>query len=254
MTTDTELRDAYAKAQYVPDPTAKGQWWHFVAAVEDAEEGQFQFGIQCSSFMFGKQEMSHIAITDIAQEKHVKMIRPIAYRPQFNGRIFNLKISAGDCDADLTIYTPTAHRPVVYPSKDIHWGYPSMLALGYVNGMPVHGVCCFDREIFHGRKLLPGETGWVWQVAWLDDGTAIIDYGYTHREYPDELVRTMHHGPEAFLDFTPVGPSQEWRRGQSLAFSYREELCRVDGIYATGDPVVGHGYREVVGYERTPDI
>jgi hypothetical protein len=250
--TDHELEEASAVALYGVDHTAKGQWWHFVCAVEDANSGQLQYGIQCSSFKFGKREMSHIAITDVDRDIHHKMIRPLAYRPSFNGSIFNMKLDLGDATADLVLYPPPDNHMTRYPGKDVHCGYPSLLTMGYVNGVAVTGVGCFDREIFD-KKMLPGEKGWVWTVAWLDNGSTQIDYAHFDDEAP--YTRRMRHGPNANLEFQRVGPVQQWNKGQNLGFSYVEELCDVWGVDVdTNKCVEGRGYREIVGFNGAPRI
>lgn len=238
---------------------AHAQWWHYVAALK--HDGH-EFGIQASVFRFGKVTMFHGALAlalnhgELSENGYAQMIATRSDGMFFIDRWIEGKhhvhFQRRDVMVDLE-FTPSKYER--YESKDSHWGCPRMGVSGTMKtrggSLGVSGTGCFDREIFHGKKLLPGETGWEWTVAWLNDGSTVIDYHYKG-EQPRE---PMHYGPRMkVLTFDRIGPKQEWKRGEHLAFSYTEELCRVTGITEAGEPVFGRGYREIVGYDGAINI
>jgi hypothetical protein len=223
---------------YEPDPLMRGQWWHFLAALSSVNDDR-EYAVQFTYFMFGGRLTLHKAITSIHEGWRKQEIVPALEIPQrVSGKNFFINDEVKGVPVNLIFAVKPRQAPVEYPSKDTHWGYPRLGVAGVIGDVHVGGPGCFDREIFN-KKLLPGEEGWVWQVAWMDNGDTSISYRYTG-ESPRE---TMHYGRSFSMKESPVrlGPAQAWRRGNDLAFSYVEEMVSI----VSGENT-GRGFREIV--------
>lgn len=231
------------------------KWCHYVAALNARSSGSY-FGVQFSWFEFGDKRMIQAAL--VCPWKYSKALElPVSYVDNQDEPASNIFCAFAGPEFGFSL-SATKASIVDYPSRDTHYGRPRNYVHGVVvcDGMKwaVDGVACFDREVFTGKKLRPGETGWEWRVAWFDDGVTEIDYVYTGENPREEMhYRSgMAHGD---VVFERIGPPQEWKRGErGMAFSYTEELCAVSGTGLDGKRVNGRGYREIVGYDGTPDI
>lgn len=247
-------------------PGKKGQWWHWVAYVKtdgaiDEESKQagiykigHEYGVQATIFMFqGIPAFAHIAVTDVANQKHERLVMENLNMEGFDLYIGWLRLKVGGYALDLT-FDYTGHgEPCLplqhYPSETSeHFGYPRVPVRGSINGKPVSGVGCYDREVFD-RLLKPGERFWVWGVAWLDDGTTDMMYYFMDENHmlTREHKYNMHCQNGACF-FPRIKPRTTWPTGTHHV-GYREMLCHVKTTTQNG-----RGFLEEVGWDGTPDL
>jgi len=130
-----------------------------------------------------------------------------------------------------------------YPSETSqHYGYPKVPVTGTIMGKEVSGIGCYDREVFD-KLLKPGEIGWMWQVVWLNDGTAQLRYLIYGG---NESIRVRLNGYPYDLIQKVKG---EWPRTKYLV-GYEESLSDV----FMNNERIGVGFREFVGFDGIPEI
>lgn len=224
------------------DPKAKGQWWHFVAAVK-TKEGR-EYGVQFSEFDIHGRCFTQCALTDVREQKHIRHDEGKIWQGEHTGDVwfsvfFNnveLVFNRGEC-RDYTSET------------SVHVGMPRMCVSGTVQGETVSGVGCFDREIFD-RLLLPGETGWDWWVHWLDNGETKMGYQVFNQSDKPIRHRLVHEKNQPMI--VPLVPYQEWP-ATDHSVGYSESLIEVCEEWPSGKRI-GIGYLEQVGLAGVPDL
>lgn len=232
---------------------AKGQWWHYVAALKTADGREF--GVQATRFRFNQgamgqvQRFNHCALTDVQGQKHLRLedYDNTAVITRMNcswTSKHRVLFEVEGIKVDLS-FEPVS-KPQYYESEtSTHWGHMRMPVTGTIGGVPVSGVGCFDREIFE-KLLKPGEHGWIWEVKWWDDGKTEMNYNVIRNAgYQTWLSRTrLGEWTGGFYDSTSEWPVNEHRN-----FAYSEELLNIER-----EGVTGRMFREMVGYDGSPEL